>query len=231
MARVTGFRGKFNPRQPRDNRGRWKKAGAGNGAPAARKSTAASSARVSKIVGSVPTPVEGKSSYYTDRKNDFTAAPTLRSRAKRTLANRKVSAVPYARVSPRSVTAGVNAGTPVGRSHRLVAGGYIRVERTNVTKTEQNLKKALEAASPLARVGLAQVMKKQVKLPKGATGRIGTSSSGLPSIIIQKGYSNVPNEKRVKAISDFNEAMARRAKGKKVKGSRPQRRKKNPSAE
>lgn len=226
MARVTGFRRKFNPNQPRDRMGRWSKAGASSGTVAKRKSGAASSAKVSKIVGNVPGPVEGKSSYYTDRKNDFTAQPERRKRA--AVAARRVSAVPYVRVSPHSATAGLNVGTGLTRNTRIIAGGYVRVERTTTTNIEQNIQKALQNASPLAKIGLAKVMGKSVKLPKGASAKLGTSSTGLPSVTVRKGYSRISSSKSSRAIADFNEAMARRTRGKKAKGSRPQRRKKNP---
>jgi hypothetical protein len=143
---------------------------------------------------------------------------------------RVVNAVPYARVSPRSVTGGVNAGTKLGSKHRLVIGGYARIERTTTTKGEKQLKQALDNATPLAKFGLKKIMSKQAKIGKNASAHLGTSSSGLPSVIIRRGMSKVPGDKRAKGIQQFNAAMERNAAGKKVKKTRPQRRKSLPGA-
>lgn len=154
------------------------------------------------------------------------AAGALTSGAKTS----RVSAVPYARVSPRSVTGGINAGTKLGSKHRIVVGGYARIERTTTTNTEKQIKQALDNASPLAKFGLKKIMSKQAKIGNNASAHLGTSSSGLPSVIIRKGISKVPGDKRAKGIEKFNAAMARNAAGKKVKKSRPQRRSANPGA-
>lgn len=232
-------RRKFNPRQPRDLRGRWKSAhGSKSWKSAAPKRTN------SRVAGSVPDPIEGKSPYYTDQKGDFTAdtrnqtSAQARKRAKaKADANVKAqkksrepgpaNAVPYVRVSPRAVGAGVDAGAPVGKKFRLSAGAYVRVTRTNIGEREKSVSDAVKAAGPLTNIVLKKVQGEQFELPKGATAKVGTSQGGLPSVKIRKGYSRVAPEKSKKAVADYNNAMARRVKGKKVKGSRPQRRTKN----
>ena len=240
-------RRKFNPRQPRDLAGRWKSAhGSKSWKSAAPKRTN------SRIAGSVPDPIEGKSPYYTDRKGDFTAdtrnqtSAQARRRAKKKAdalakANEQkivrgikykrnsgpANAVPYVRVSPRAVGAGVDAGTPVGKKFRLSAGAYVRVSRVNIGAKEKAASDNFKAAAPLTNIVLKKVQGKQVELPKGASFKVGTSEGGLPSVKIRKGYSRVSAEKSSEAVADYNNAMARRVKGKKVKGSRPQRRTKN----
>ena len=104
----------FNPKQLRDPRtGKWIKAG-----------------------GSVVNPVHipGGNSKIAFSKGPLTVfkpghKPTHRVGRGKGLTGLKQNTVPYVRVNKRSQTVGVNAGTIVTASHRIVVGGYIRKER------------------------------------------------------------------------------------------------------
>lgn len=145
--------------------------------------------------------------------------------------------VPYVRVSPRSATAGVNAGTKIpGRHLRVSVGGYVRIENTKKSELEKRLRAGYneklekfsphEAATPLIKQGIGRAVNRviagQVQLKGGAaSARVGTSRNLMPSVVVRRGSSKVTAKKRAAAISDYNRAIAA---GQKIKGMRPQRR-------
>lgn len=237
------MRHKFNARQPRDRMGKWVRSNLG-----ARKMGSVQTRKphvpLPKQTANTPngrgpfraqvgglgkgTGIAVGKKFLVPKGSNFTAPSPKVQKAKAPINHaarkQKTAVVPYGRANARGVTGGVNAGIPIGRKHRVVLGGYVRVGRNHASQSERQAAALLKAANPVAKTGLNRLSSKQVSIGKGATARIGTSGNGLPSVIVRKGYSKVSDKKRVKAVASYNKKITA---GKKVKVPRPQRRKKN----
>jgi hypothetical protein len=164
-------------------------------------------------------------------------------------AGRRVSAVPYARASLRSQTAGINAGANVSRNYRVSLGGYARIERRTPSVVEsavknkndkvvqgiakrlspsQNLEPLVEAGVRKAqRKALQKVLGGQHKVGSNAYARVGTTRGGLPSLVLRRGSSKVGKSKRNTGIEQYDRRMQGIRQARAVaKTPRPQRRKK-----
>lgn len=207
------MRHRYNPAQARDRLGKW---------------TAGTKAAGSTTLGQ---------------------AKASSSRAKKYRAsNAQVAVVPYSRTSLRSQTVGINTGTNLSKHFRVSAGAYVRVERRSASKIEKAIvakNDKLVAASvaklspharlnPLVERGVRAAQQKaakkvygrQAKLSGNAIGRIATSRSGLPTVVVRKGRHTVPQGKSAAGITQYNARMRQISIGRKVSVPRPQRRKK-----
>jgi hypothetical protein len=170
-----------------------------------------------------------------------------RDKAGRWTAGRRIAAVPYARASLRSQTAGINAGANITRNYRVSVGGYARIERRTSNKVESALtsanNKVIEGVAkklapdarlePLVesgvrkaqRIAIRKVTGGQHQVGQNATVRVGTTRTGLPSVVVRKGSHRVSDKKRNAGIDRYAARMegirvARAA----AKAPRPQRR-------
>lgn len=159
---------------------------------------------------------------------------------------KKVSAVPYARVSTRSASTGVNAGAPLSKGFRISAGAYVRVERRGETAFEKNNRarynNTLQKVAP--HPALVEPMKGVIQktINNRVFGKkyqvgsslvsVGTSRSLAPSIKFEGGRktNKIAPAKRASGITDFQNSMKARdaqRKARKAMNARPQRRNKN----
>lgn len=151
----------------------------------------------------------------------------------------KANAVPYARISPRSITGGFDAGAPIGKHHRVVIGSYVRVERRGPGKyekgTRENVDRLIKGYVPnefhqkIVKKGLVfaaqKGLGKEVRVGKTrAHARVGTSKSGLPSLILRRGASPKSEKARAAGLKKYNADMrslrAAQAKAKKPRAQR-----------
>lgn len=200
--------------------------------------------------------LSGKS-LFVDKGKDWTAPAPKKPKP----VNKDLAVVPYYRQSLRSATVGTNVGKNLSRSHRLSGGVYLRLERRSPSKAEHKVAEAhekaikgtaskispFESATPLierqlerqAQKAINSVVSRQFALGGGATARAGTSRSGTPSVVVQRGYKKVSGIKRAEGVQDYNRSMIAGGHGITQKSSyakmvgrknhRPQRRKKYPT--
>lgn len=149
---------------------------------------------------------------------------------------RNSGVIPYARANKRSQTVGVNAGAKITRHHRIVVGGYARIESTRRNTTADKIAgKVAKGILPKGtRRGRARsYLSKNLAFnnpgvrattKKGNSVRLGTSRGAGPTVIVRRGRHKTPQAKSVAGIRKYNTRINVIA-GKKVSKPRPARRK------
>lgn len=198
---------KYNPLQARDRHGRWV-AKAGNAA----FNVAATSVGAGK------------------------KAP-IRIEKVAASKNRSSGFVPYVRVNKRSQTIGVNAGQKITRHHRIVVGGYTRLESTrNRTAIDRFAARGVAKVFPTGtkRGSAVAYARKNFAITNpairgsvgGAQVRLGTSRGAGPTIIVRRGRHKTSQPKSQAGVLKYDTQM-RKISGKRaaaVKKPRRQRR-------
>lgn len=151
--------------------------------------------------------------------------------------NRNSGFVPYARVNKRSQTAGFNRGAKITKHHRLVVGGYARIESTRRnTATDKVAGKLAGRVIPAhtRRGKVARAFKNNFSVNNPALratrgkyqARLSTSRGAGPTVVIRRGKHKTSKAKSAAGIKAYDTRM-RAISGKKAAGvrKRPQRRK------
>lgn len=150
--------------------------------------------------------------------------------------SRNSGVIPYARANKRSQTVGANAGARITRNHRIVVGGYARIESTRRhTATDKIAGKAARGIFPKStrRGRAAGYLSKNLAFnnpgvrattKRGNSVRLGTSRGAGPTVIVRRGRHKTSQKKSVTGISKYNKRM-NTIIGKKASKPRPARRK------